>query len=117
MDFIEAEHEQAGVKERGPLKCLSSLLSLNEGDTERALCSRVVAAAGEAIQKGHNIEQARNGRDAFAKVLETLLYCVVSSIKCIFRGLNFVKFLIMHILFLCLLSFTGTTGNYFCKKS
>jgi myosin-1 len=47
---------------------LSSLLELDEGETERALCSRVVAARGEVIEKGHTVEQALYGRDALSKV-------------------------------------------------
>jgi len=38
------------------------------GELERALCSRVVAAKGEVVEKGHTVEQAMYGRDALAKV-------------------------------------------------
>ena len=38
------------------------------GELERALCSRVVAAKGEVVEKGHTVEQAQYGRDALAKV-------------------------------------------------
>ena len=37
-------------------------------ELERALCSRVVAAKGEVVEKGHTVEQAKYGRDALAKV-------------------------------------------------
>jgi len=37
-------------------------------ELERALCSRVVAAKGEVVEKGHTVEQAQYGRDALAKV-------------------------------------------------
>ena len=50
------------------LRCIAHLLELDEEETRQALCSRVVAARGEVMQKGHNIEQAKMGRDAFAKV-------------------------------------------------
>ena len=34
----------------------------------QALISRVVAARGEVMQKGHTVKQAVDARDAFAKV-------------------------------------------------
>jgi len=37
------------------------------GELDRALCSRVVAAKGEVVEKGHTVEQAQFGRDALAK--------------------------------------------------
>jgi myosin heavy subunit len=43
-------------------------LSCDESDLDKALCSRVVAARGEVVEKGHTLEQAQFGRDAFAKV-------------------------------------------------
>jgi len=47
------------------------------GELGRALCSRVVAAKGEVLEKGHTVEQAKYGRDALAKVL----YCHCCSIR------------------------------------
>ena len=41
---------------------------MGAGELERALCSRVVAAKGEVVEKGHTVEQAQYGRDALAKV-------------------------------------------------
>jgi len=43
-------------------------LLADTGELERALCSRVVAAKGEVVEKGHTAEQAQYGRDALAKV-------------------------------------------------
>ena len=43
---------------------------MNPGETEKVLCSRVVAAARDFVEKGHNVEQAIHGRDAFSKVGE-----------------------------------------------
>ena len=44
------------------------LCAVCPGELERALCSRVVAAKGEVVEKGHTVEQAQYGRDALAKV-------------------------------------------------
>jgi len=41
---------------------------MGAGELARALCSRVVAAKGEVVEKGHTVEQAQYGRDALAKV-------------------------------------------------
>ena len=46
------------------------------GELERALCSRVVAAKGEVVEKGHTVEQAKYGRDALAKVCLCLSVCL-----------------------------------------
>ena len=44
-------------------------------ELEKALCSRVVAAKGEVVEKGHTVEQAKYGRDALAKVLQHIIAC------------------------------------------
>ena len=47
------------------------------GELGRALCSRVVAAKGEVLEKGHTVEQAQYGRNALAKVNGNFIcYCV-----------------------------------------
>ena len=56
------------MKNTDILRTVGELLSVSAMDAEKALCSRVVAAKGEVVQKGHTAEQACTGRDAFAKV-------------------------------------------------
>ena len=67
LDFVE-EGEEARVKDRGVLQSVAMLLSVDEAAAQKALCSRVLAAQGDVMEKSHNVEQARRGRDAFAKV-------------------------------------------------
>jgi len=67
LDFVE-EGEEARVKDHGVLKNVAKLLSVDESAAQTALCSRVLAAQGDVMEKSHNVEQARRGRDAFAKV-------------------------------------------------
>ena len=62
--------DEARVKDASALKSVASLLQLDVEETEKALCSRVVAARGEVMQKGHDLQQALYGRDAFGKVHE-----------------------------------------------
>lgn len=67
MEFIE-QGDDAKVKDSNLVKTISKLLSVQPSETEKTLCKRVVAARGEVVEKGHTIEQAKFGRDAFAKV-------------------------------------------------
>ena len=67
LDFIE-ESDEARVKDKGVLRSIAMLLSVDESAAEKALCSRVLAAQGDVMEKSHSLEQARRGRDAFAKV-------------------------------------------------
>lgn len=67
MDFTE-EKDDAQVKDRKVLHNIAMLLEVDEAEAEKALCSRVVAAKNEVVEKGHTIEQARFGRDALSKV-------------------------------------------------
>ncbi|KAK2191130.1 hypothetical protein NP493_59g02001 [Ridgeia piscesae] len=68
LDFVE-EGEEARVKDHGVLKNVAKLLSVDESAAQTALCSRVLAAQGDVMEKSHNVEQARRGRDAFAKAI------------------------------------------------
>ena len=65
--------EEAKVKDMGALRSVASLLEVDEREAEKALCSRVVAARGEVMQKGHNLQQAQYGKDAFSKVRSVAL--------------------------------------------
>ena len=69
LDFVDSDSsEDAQVKDKGVLNCVAHLLQVDEEEARRALCSRVVAAKGEVMAKGHTLGQAREGRDALAKV-------------------------------------------------
>lgn len=72
LDFM-TEKDDAQIKDRRLLSTIATLLSVNSSDAEKALCSRVVAARGDVVEKGHTLEQARYGRDAFSKVHESHL--------------------------------------------
>ena len=65
---MEDGTEESKVKDLGALRSVVNLLELDEREAEKALCSRVVAARGEVMQKGHSVQQAVYGKDAFAKV-------------------------------------------------
>lgn len=67
VDFV-GDTDAAEVANKDLLGQVSSLLSCDPLEAEKTLCSRVVAARGEVMEKGHTIEQAQYGRDAFAKV-------------------------------------------------
>lgn len=66
VDFVN-DNDETRIKSGTELRHITSLLSLDQAELEKALCSRVVAAKGEVVAKGHTIEQAKYGRDAFAK--------------------------------------------------
>jgi len=68
LEFEEAGVEVAKVKDSEPLNNIAHLLEVDVVEAEKTLCSRVVATKGEVMEKGHTIEQAQFGRDAFAKV-------------------------------------------------
>ena len=67
MEFVE-EADESRVADVTTLRQIAQLLDVDEKEAEKTLCSRVVAARGEVMEKGHTTEQARYGRDAFAKV-------------------------------------------------
>lgn len=50
------------------LSTLSGLLEVDLDEMRKTLCGRVVAAGGDVVDKKHNLEEAKYGRDAFAKV-------------------------------------------------
>lgn len=69
LEFEEAGVEVAKVKDSEPLNNIAHLLEVDVVEAEKTLCSRVVATKGEVMEKGHTIEQAQFGRDAFAKAI------------------------------------------------
>ncbi|ESO12657.1 hypothetical protein HELRODRAFT_187944 [Helobdella robusta] len=73
LEFL-AENDDAKIKDKKILKNIASLLNVDSTEAEKALCSRVVAAKGERVEKGHTVEQAAYGRDAFAKAIYDRLF-------------------------------------------
>ena len=67
MEFVE-QGDESSIADGAKLSYMAQLLGVDEKEAEKALCSRVVAARGEVMEKGHTLEQAQYGRDAFAKV-------------------------------------------------
>ena len=70
LQFVDDEKDQASVVNSDEeLNVLSYLLGSEPRQVEKALCYRVVAAAGsEVLDKGHHAKEALHGRDALAKV-------------------------------------------------
>ena len=70
LQFVDDEKDQASVVNSDEeLNVLSYLLGSEPRLVEKALCYRVVAAAGsEVLDKGHHAKEASHGRDALAKV-------------------------------------------------
>ncbi|XP_057293131.1 unconventional myosin-Id-like isoform X2 [Hydractinia symbiolongicarpus] len=68
------ENDQAYVNDHESLVSLASLLGVSKEQAAKALCYRIVAARGEAIEKGHNIEDAIYGKNAFAKAIYDRLF-------------------------------------------
>lgn len=82
VEFVHVEEtDEAKVKNQTELSYITSLLSVDQGELERALCSRVVAAKGEVVEKGHTVEQAQYGRDALAKAVYDRMF--TSLVQCI----------------------------------
>ncbi len=76
-----SDGEQVILLGEDTVKQISELTSTEPENTRKALLYRTVATGGgEVIEKGHNEQEASNGRDAFAKVLYTLLNVKTSSL-------------------------------------
>lgn len=67
LEFVEGP-ESAQVSNTDLLNTIAELLDVDPAEAEKTLCARVVAARGEVMQKGHTVQEASHGRDAFAKV-------------------------------------------------
>lgn len=67
MKFIE-EHDAVTIQDKTATNAIADLLQVEPHEVEKALCSRVVAARGDVVVKGHNTQEALHGKDAFAKV-------------------------------------------------
>ncbi|KAK2160949.1 hypothetical protein LSH36_124g01005 [Paralvinella palmiformis] len=81
MNFVES-NDEASIQDRSSLSTLAQLLEVDEEAAEKALCSRVVATRMEVMEKGHTVEQALHGRDAFAKAIYDRMFTwIVSGIN------------------------------------
>ncbi|XP_077866733.1 unconventional myosin-Id-like [Saccoglossus kowalevskii] len=82
MKFETEDKETSHVVTKNLLKDISKILKVAPDQLEKTLCFRVVAARGEAIEKGHTKEDAEYGRDAFAKAIyERMFTWVVNKIN------------------------------------
>ncbi|XP_063421774.1 unconventional myosin-Id-like isoform X2 [Mytilus trossulus] len=61
------DHDMAGVSDRKLLGNIAHLLSVTPDELEKALCSRVIAAGGQVVEKGLTVSEAMYARDAYAK--------------------------------------------------
>ena len=70
LEFVDDDQDQASiVNSDAELNVLAYLLGVEPRHLQKALCYRVVAAAGsEVLDKGHHAKDASHGRDALAKV-------------------------------------------------
>jgi myosin heavy subunit len=71
LEFAE-DSDKAQIANENDLQIIAQLLDVDKSEAEKALCARVVAARGEVMEKGHTVEEAVHGRDAFAKVFINL---------------------------------------------
>lgn len=63
------DHDMAGVADRKLLSNIASLLSVKPEELQKTLCSRVIAAGGQVVEKGLTVSDAMYARDAYAKVI------------------------------------------------
>ncbi|XP_059159355.1 unconventional myosin-Id-like [Physella acuta] len=72
---IEFEGEdQSEISNQDEQKIVSSLLGVTQENLEKALCSRVIAAGGQVVDKHLNVPEAHYARKAFAKALYDRLF-------------------------------------------
>ena len=65
---IVEDHDNASVADKQLLRNIATMLSVSPDDLEKALCSRVIAAGGQVLEKGLAVSDALYARDAFSKV-------------------------------------------------
>lgn len=82
VEFTTGDGEASHVNTPKLTRQVAQLLQVDEQELVRALCSRVIAASGEVMHKGHTASQANFGRDAFGKAIyERLFKWIVSKIN------------------------------------
>lgn len=70
MDYVAADdHDHAGVSDDKLLGNIAELLSVTKENLRKALCSRVIAAGGQVVEKQLTVSDAVYARDAFAKAM------------------------------------------------
>lgn len=69
-----SEDDTLSISNRNVVSQAATLLEVTEDEMVAALTQRVIAAHGEVLKKGHNVEQAEYGRDAFAKAIYDRLF-------------------------------------------
>ncbi|ESN98581.1 hypothetical protein HELRODRAFT_192996 [Helobdella robusta] len=85
VNFTEVG-DDARIQNRNLVTTVSQLLSVEPSETEKALCKRVVATKGEVVEKGHTTDQAKFGRDAFAKAIYDRMFTEI--VKCINKAID-----------------------------
>lgn len=82
MDYVAADdHDHAGVSDDKLLGNIAELLSVTKENLRKALCSRVIAAGGQVVEKQLTVSDAVYARDAFAKVT-VMCFSRVTSGNC-----------------------------------
>jgi len=82
IQYSAANTEAVEISNPEVLKTISEMLSVDEAALNQALCSRVVAAGGDVVNKTFNESEALYARDAFAKAIyERLFSTIVSKVN------------------------------------
>nr|XP_022305174.1 unconventional myosin-Id-like isoform X4 [Crassostrea virginica] len=63
------DHDHAGVADNKLLANIAEMLSVTQDNLKTALCSRVIAAGGQVVEKQLTVSDAVYARDAFAKAM------------------------------------------------
>ena len=66
--------DQAAVADQGESAVIGKMLQVSREDLEKALCSRVIAAGGNVVDKHLNVPESYYAGQAFAKVFMALLF-------------------------------------------
>lgn len=69
-----SEDDNLTISNHAVVSHTAKLLDVTEDEMMAALTQRVIAAHGEILKKGHNVEQAEYGRDALAKAIYDRLF-------------------------------------------
>ncbi|XP_048754348.1 unconventional myosin-Id-like isoform X2 [Ostrea edulis] len=70
MEYVAIDdHDHAGVSDDSLLGNIATLLSVTKENLKKTLCSRVIAAGGQVVEKQLTLSDAMYARDAFAKAM------------------------------------------------